>query len=94
MKVATHTLRRDPGRRSERAPATATSSCVSGDVDAAEEVVAGLFGAAGFATIDLGELVDGGRLQEAGGGVFSGGTSSAALIPESTKAAWREAAFE
>jgi predicted dinucleotide-binding enzyme len=44
----------------------------SGDDAGAKKVVAELFTAAGFATIDLGGLVDGGRLQEAGGGAFTG----------------------
>jgi 8-hydroxy-5-deazaflavin:NADPH oxidoreductase len=43
---------------------------LSGDDDGAKERVAALFNAAGFATVDLGGLVDGGRLQDVPGGVF------------------------
>jgi len=40
---------------------------LSGDDAPAKAAVAGLFGAAGFFTIDLGGLVTGGRLQQVGG---------------------------
>jgi predicted dinucleotide-binding enzyme len=43
---------------------------LAGDDDAAKTVVAELFDAAGFATIDLGRLVAGGRLQQVPGGPF------------------------
>jgi predicted dinucleotide-binding enzyme len=36
----------------------------AGDDDEAKERVAALLNAAGFATVDLGGLVDGGRLQD------------------------------
>lgn len=45
---------------------------LSGDDIDAKGAVAALFEAAGFATIDLGGLEDGGRLQDVGTGVFSG----------------------
>jgi 8-hydroxy-5-deazaflavin:NADPH oxidoreductase len=45
---------------------------LSGDDVDAKSAVAALFQAAGFATIDLGGLADGGRLQDVGTGVFSG----------------------
>jgi predicted dinucleotide-binding enzyme len=45
---------------------------LSGDDADAKGVVAALFEAAGFATIDLGGLADGGRLQDVKTGVFSG----------------------
>jgi 8-hydroxy-5-deazaflavin:NADPH oxidoreductase len=45
---------------------------LSGDDLDAKVAVAALFRAAGFATIDLGGLADGGRLQEVGGGAFAG----------------------
>jgi hypothetical protein len=45
---------------------------LSGDDVDAKRAVAALFEAAGFATIDLGGLADGGRLQDVGTGVFSG----------------------
>ena len=45
---------------------------LSGDDIDAKRVVAALFEAAGFATIDLGGLADGGRLQDVGTGVFPG----------------------
>ena len=45
---------------------------LSGDDVGAKRAVAALFEAAGFATIDLGGLGDGGRLQDVGTGVFSG----------------------
>jgi len=45
---------------------------LSGDDAHAKDAVAALFEAAGFATIDLGGLADGGRLQDVGTGVFSG----------------------
>jgi predicted dinucleotide-binding enzyme len=43
---------------------------LSGDDAGAKDAVAELFSAAGFATVDLGGLVDGGRLQDVAGGVF------------------------
>jgi predicted dinucleotide-binding enzyme len=43
---------------------------LSGDDQAAKDTVAALFDAAGFATVDLGGLVDGGRLQDVPGGPF------------------------
>jgi predicted dinucleotide-binding enzyme len=43
---------------------------LSGDDDEAKARVAALVNAAGFATIDLGGLVDGGRLQDVPGGAF------------------------
>jgi predicted dinucleotide-binding enzyme len=43
---------------------------LSGDDDEAKERVAALLDAAGFATVDLGGLVDGGRLQDVPGGAF------------------------
>lgn len=45
---------------------------LSGDDIDDKGSVAALFEAAGFATIDLGGLEDGGRLQDVGTGVFSG----------------------
>jgi predicted dinucleotide-binding enzyme len=45
---------------------------LSGDDVDAKGVVAAMFEAAGFATIDLGGLADGGRLQDVKTGVFSG----------------------
>jgi len=45
---------------------------LSGDDVDAKRAVAALFEAAGFATIDLGGLADGGRLQDVNTGVFSG----------------------
>ena len=45
---------------------------LSGDDTDAKGAVAAMFEAAGFATIDLGGLADGGRLQDVGTGVFSG----------------------
>jgi predicted dinucleotide-binding enzyme len=44
---------------------------LSGDDQAAKDTVAALFAAAGFATIDLGGLADGGRLQDVSGGPFA-----------------------
>lgn len=43
---------------------------LAGDDDEAKTAVADLFEDAGFATIDLGGLVDGGRLQQVPGGAF------------------------
>jgi len=43
---------------------------LSGDDDDAKERVAALLDAAGFATVDLGGLIDGGRLQDVPGGPF------------------------
>jgi predicted dinucleotide-binding enzyme len=43
---------------------------LSGDDDEAKARVAALFDAAGFATVDLGGLADGGRLQDVPGGPF------------------------
>jgi 8-hydroxy-5-deazaflavin:NADPH oxidoreductase len=43
---------------------------LSGDDNEAKERVAALLNAAGFATVDLGGLVDGGRLQDVPGGAF------------------------
>ena len=45
---------------------------LSGDDLDAKATVGALFRAAGFATIDLGGLAEGGRLQEVGGGAFAG----------------------
>jgi len=45
---------------------------LSGDDLEAKGAVAAMFEAAGFATIDLGGLADGGRLQDVSTGVFSG----------------------
>jgi predicted dinucleotide-binding enzyme len=45
---------------------------LSGDDVDAKGVVAAMFEAAGFATVDLGGLADGGRLQDVKTGVFSG----------------------
>jgi 8-hydroxy-5-deazaflavin:NADPH oxidoreductase len=43
---------------------------LSGDDHEAKERVAALLNAAGFATVDLGGLIDGGRLQDVPGGAF------------------------
>jgi 8-hydroxy-5-deazaflavin:NADPH oxidoreductase len=43
---------------------------LSGDDQAAKDTVAALLNAAGFATVDLGGLVDGGRLQDVPSGPF------------------------
>jgi predicted dinucleotide-binding enzyme len=45
---------------------------LSGDDVDAKGVVAAIFEAAGFVTIDLGGLADGGRLQDVGAGGISG----------------------
>lgn len=45
---------------------------LSGDDAEAKQTVAALFDAAGFATIDLGGLADGGRLQDLPDGAFNG----------------------
>jgi predicted dinucleotide-binding enzyme len=45
---------------------------MSGDDNDAKSAVAAMFERAGFATIDLGGLADGGRLQDVKTGVFSG----------------------
>jgi predicted dinucleotide-binding enzyme len=52
--------------------ATAGLDLVGRIVIDAKGAVAAMFEAAGFATIDLGGLADGGRLQDVGTGVFSG----------------------
>ncbi|MEA2197778.1 MAG: 8-hydroxy-5-deazaflavin:NADPH oxidoreductase [Solirubrobacteraceae bacterium] len=45
---------------------------LSGDDDAAKAQVAALFDAAGFFPLDLGDLITGGRMQQAGGGPLAG----------------------